>query len=109
MWSTRDVLLVTVTVAVLAVVITILANRRINSMVDARVNEKSLSISPMLSVLGRMKDPGTQALPEQVEQVDNIDNRQVETLPDNLVPEPMYKAPVVTEAPQGSGIKWTPL
>ena len=111
MWSTRDVLLVTATVAILAVVVTILAHRKLNSIVDARVTEKNLGVSPMLGVLGRMRDTGSVPIQAQSEPVVNntVEVPQVESLPENLVPESLHSAPVVAEAPQGSGIKWTPL
>jgi len=108
MWSTRDVLLVTATVAILAVVLTILANKKLNSIVNSRVNEKSLGISPMLSVLGKMNDPGHTSSPPIVP-VNNTSESRVESLPESLVPEPMYVSPKIEEAPQGSGVKWTPL
>lgn len=111
MWSTRDVLLMTITVATIAVIMTVLANRKLNSIVDSRVNEKSLSTTPMLSVLGNMNtlpsvkssNPSQpiQLAQEEIPTYTNSD--PVSHVEQRIETEPQQ------QAPQGSGEKWTPL
>jgi len=112
MWATRDVLLMTITVATIAVIMTVLANRKLNSIVDSRVNEKNLSSSPMYSVLGSMNTtvPHNVQSPQPVQEeiptyTQSAPVSHVEQRTEAVQPQ----APQAPQAPQGSGEKWTPL
>lgn len=111
MWATRDVVLMTVAVATLTIIVTILANRKLNDMIDAKASQRSAigtNTSPMLSVLGNMKQGPvyreTRDIPTSEIPVSS------ETEPS---PAPVQSPPPVAskpeEKPQGAGARWTPL
>ena len=111
MWSTRDVLLMTITVATIAVIMTVLANRKLNSIVDSRVNEKSLSATPMLSVLGNLNTlqsvKSSQPIQSDQEEIPTYTNADPDSHVEQRIDTEPQQQP--QKAPQGSGEKWTPL
>ena len=122
MWATRDVLLMTVAVATLTIVVTILANRKLNDMIDAKASQRSAmsgNMSPMLSVLGNMKHAPVSREPHDAPEPAEMSNNsapsgagelETETEPSTPVdhrPPTVYSSP--DDRPQGAGGRWTPI
>lgn len=116
MWTTRDVLLMTVAVATLTIIVTILANRKLNDMIDAKADQrnamagKSVSPSPMLSVLGNMnhgivsRETPSSEIP--VSSPETSYEPEPSTAP---APVPAQHPQSAASKPQGAGERWTPL